>query len=590
MRKIVAMLLLPLAFLLLCATDVRAEGNALYIDTTYDCDGRGGTYEGGYVPAVEGGQARFVLPLRAQDSAIPSITVTPEISTEASSPFAYGNYQFTVYASAPGPEDPNRDNLFVISLNLPLKAERINGTYPITFQVRYTDSTGAQQSQAFPVYVTISDGTDPNAPQPSEAPAGLLSIDGAHLYAGMDKPYADGYMPRVENGSAFIVLPLVGVTYDGRVTVTVDLGATADSPFLYGNYSQTATPQGWGSLYLFSFEIPLAHDRYNGSYPVTLRAEYLNARGAQTQQSFTVYVTITDGKTPPDPNAVEKVEAEKPELFISQCAIAPETVGGNETFTVDVTIENIGNIRARSVKLSWASSEPGILPVETANAQLLENIAAGESAHASFAMKTTKDVLAGSQPFTVTLDYVDLYGGTYSTAREFLVHITQPVELSYDAISVPKEITAGETLSLPANVFNIGKAPLRNVSVSVSGAGLFPTSTVFLGDIAPGEAGYGQMEVFIGMLSMTEGYTESYGQTHGLYTITYYDDADTEYTAETTFTLEIKQPVIETDTQPEENQSPVIQWWAAVLVGLAVIAILVSVIVVSRFIRAMKMQ
>ena len=53
MRKIVAMLLLPLAFLLLCATDVRAEGNALYIDTTYDCDGRGGTYEGGYVPAVE---------------------------------------------------------------------------------------------------------------------------------------------------------------------------------------------------------------------------------------------------------------------------------------------------------------------------------------------------------------------------------------------------------------------------------------------------------------------------------------------------------------------------------------------------------
>ena len=70
MRKIVAMLLLPLAFLLLCATDVRAEGNALYIDTTYDCDGRGGTYEGGYVPAVESGQARFVLPLRAQDTAL----------------------------------------------------------------------------------------------------------------------------------------------------------------------------------------------------------------------------------------------------------------------------------------------------------------------------------------------------------------------------------------------------------------------------------------------------------------------------------------------------------------------------------------
>ena len=61
--------------------------------------------------------------------------------------------------------------------------------------------------------------------------------------------------------------------------------------------------------------------------------------------------------------------------------------------------------------------------------------------------------------------------------------------MSCDPVSLPKEITAGETISLPANVFNIGKSPLRNVTVNLTGAGLFPTSSVFLGDIQPGQAG-----------------------------------------------------------------------------------------------------
>jgi len=112
---------------------------------------------------------------------------------------------------------------------------------------------------------------------------------------------------------------------------------------------------------------------------------------------------------------------------------------------------------------------------------------------------------------------------------------------------------------------------------------------VFLGDIVPGEAGYGELKVFVGMLSMTEGYSQSYGLTHGVYTITYYDDNDAEHTAETEFTLEIKQPVIESAAEPEEDPQPVIQWWVAVLAGFAAIAILVAALVVSRFLRAWKM-
>ena len=440
--------------------------------------------------------------------------------------------------------------------------------------------------------VTTPNPTPEPTPQPTPVVEQLI-IDSWSLYDGMDKTYQQGYVPRIVNGCCYIIFPLIGETYDGKVTVTADLGATADSPFVFGNYSQTAA--GWGR-YVFMFEIPLVKGRINGSYPVTLKADYLDVLGQQKQQSFTLYVTISDGKNPPDPNDVPKQEVEKPELFISNCIITPDTVSGEEIFTAEVTIDNIGAIRARSVRLSYGSEAAGIIPAYTNNAMHLENIASGESATVSFALRTTGDVLAGEQPFYVTLDYVDLYGGVYTATRQFLVNVTQPAEMTYDAISLPKSVTAGETFTLPANVFNVGKSPLRNVTVNLSGAGLFPTSSVFLGDIQPGQAGYGEMKVFVGMLSMTEGYTESYGKTSAVYTVTYTDDAGETHTAEQQLSTEIKQPILDgekTDAEKqaeEEQKRAMSQWWISALAAFAAIAIIVAVIVVSKFARMMRMK
>ena len=210
--------------------------------------------------------------------------------------------------------------------------------------------------------VTTPNPTPEPTPQPTPVVEQLI-IDSWSLYDGMDKTYQQGYVPRIVNGCCYIIFPLIGETYDGKVTVTADLGATADSPFVFGNYSQTAA--GWGR-YVFMFEIPLVKGRINGSYPVTLKADYLDVLGQQKQQSFTVFVTVSDGKKPKDPDAKEA--AEKPELFISACEITPDTVGGDGEFSVNVKIDNIGSIRARSVRLTYGSEAEGILPYDTNNA------------------------------------------------------------------------------------------------------------------------------------------------------------------------------------------------------------------------------
>ena len=441
-----------------------------------------------------------------------------------------------------------------------------------------------------------SDAPD-ETPEPFVAP-GQLTIDSDKLYKGMNKTYKDGYIPAVKDGKVTIILPLIGKTHSGEVTLTADLGATTDSPFVFGNYSQTAKG---GEPYVFSLSIPLASGRINGAYPVTLNASYIDASGSLTTQAFIIYVTITDGKKPVDPNAIqtpEKEMAEKPELFISSCVVDPNAVGGDQEFSVKVKIENIGNIRARNIRLSYggAAADGGaacIVPVDINNAIHLDNIASEESSEAIFKLKTTPNITSGNQSFYVTLDYADAYGGEYSSTRNFLVAVTQPAEIKYDDITkaVPEKITAGETFSLPANVYNTGKSTLKNVMITVDGAGLFPTAAVFLGDIAPGGTGNGELSVFAGQLSMTSGYTESYGKTNGIYKITYTDEAGEEHTVEMDFSLEIVQPVIETEEEETElTEEPAFQWWVVILVGFAIIAVIIAVIVVTKVTRSAKLR
>ena len=57
------------------------------------------------------------------------------------------------------------------------------------------------------------------------------------------------------------------------------------------------------------------------------------------------------------------------------------------------------------------------------------------------------------------------------------------------------------------------------------------------------------------------------------------------------FSLEIVQPVIETEEEETElTEEPAFQWWVVILVGFAIIAVIVAVIVVTKVTRAAKLK
>lgn len=135
--------------------------------------------------------------------------------------------------------------------------------------------------------------------------AAALCIDNQNVYEGMDSAYNKGYQPVCENGKVTLVLPLMcsGKMKQDKITASVDLGDTKDSPFVFRNYEKdflckpeyiNGTEETKG-IYLVSFTFDLSGSRINGIYPVIINASGEDENGNKIQKAFKNYVTITDG-------------------------------------------------------------------------------------------------------------------------------------------------------------------------------------------------------------------------------------------------------------------------------------------------------
>lgn len=452
-----------------------------------------------------------------------------------------------------------------------------------------SDRTTSEKKQ------TVSPSTEDKSTRTSDVG---LQIDNENKYENMEKSYHDGYVPTIKDNKVYLVLPLVGKTHNDTVNISVDLGEAENSPFVFGNYNQTITNE---NLYLFQVIIPLESSAINGTYPIMITAEYLSVNGEKITQNYTLYVTITTGIAPVDPNATpedttpadttsEKEAAECPDLYISECIIAPSSIGGNEEFDVIVTINNIGNLKARNIKIIYGETGSlDIVPASAINVINIDNISNSKTTKAAFKMKTTENITNGIHFFPIQVDYVDYYGGVYTFTQQFTINVIRTAQIDYDALAIPEEAESGTTLELPVNIFNVGKSILKNVKISLEGDGLTPISSVYLGDIDVGLTGNGTLSVFVGTLE-----NGNYGNIQGTYIISYDDEAGEMKSITNDFTFEITEPTSETsDTTAEEDvavKQPDVQWWVSLLIGLAIIAIIVSFIVTGRIIKANKMQ
>ena len=180
-----------------------------------------------------------------------------------------------------------------------------------------------------------------------------VCIDNQNVYEGMESAYNKGYQPVCENGKVTLVLPLMcsGKMKQDKITASVDLGDTKDSPFVFRNYEKDFLckpeyingTEETKEIYLVSFTFDLSGSRINGIYPVIINASGEDENGNEIQKAFKNYVTITDGidkkeKSQNDDKTVEGSQETAAEVNSNDKDV--EIVNGNDGTAGDITAEN----------------------------------------------------------------------------------------------------------------------------------------------------------------------------------------------------------------------------------------------------------
>lgn len=475
-----------------------------------------------------------------------------------------------------------------------------------------TQPTTAEQTE--PSTTPTSEPTQPTepttqpttpAPQPStpvepesQIPT-ALEIDTDNIYEGMDCAYEDGYMPRTANGYMYLVLPLLpnGDVYEDKIKVSLGLGSSGSSPFVMANYEktfslETVTPKYSNKeieLFLVEFEVALSSERTNGVYPVTVNISGFDTSGQSISCIYTLYVTITDGKSTKIVTPAPEVATAEPVVYISGSVAEPEKVMAGEEFTLTLTLKN--SLTTKSVKNMLVTVDTGNLQMnlmEDSNIFPIEKIAAGGEETLSLRLKADPSTPAGKYSINFSFKYDSSKTLNLSSSGTAIVEIHQPANMELVMPRFAESVTVGETIPLSLQVMNMGRDPMYNVRCVVSGFGFAPSNTGFIGEMAAGSSATTKVELYIIALNASSGNENGsqYGNTTGTVTLIYEKETGEEFQQETQFETVVQRPIVEipqADSAAEQEEKAAGQWWISVLIlGGVILAAGITAIVLHK--------
>ena len=447
-----------------------------------------------------------------------------------------------------------------------------------------------------------SQPTEPTQPTQPTTPSKIptaVEIDTEHVYHGMDRAYEDGYIPRTSGNTMYLVLPLRtnGSIYKNEIKVSLGLGASASAPFEIANYEKiftlesvvpkdTEEPQ---DVFLVQFDVALSEKRYNGVYPVTVNISGYDAENNPIDCIYTIYVTITDGRSTEAKQTAPEVATAEPVIYISGSRVEPEKAMAGEEFTLTVTLKN--SLTTKFVRNMLVKVDTGNLHInllEDSNVFQIDKIPAGGEAELTIHFGTDSSLPAGKYPLNFTFNYDSSKTLNLSSSGTTLVEIQQPANMELVMPRFADSVTVGETIPVNFQVMNMGRDPMYNVRCVVSGFGFAPSNTGYIGTMGAGTSATTKIELYIIALNASKGNENGnqYGNTVGTVTLIYENENGEAFQQETTFETTVNRPIVQlqqTDNTEEEKQKAASQWWVSVLIlGGVILAAVIGIILVKK--------
>ena len=461
-----------------------------------------------------------------------------------------------------------------------------------------TDPTDSTEPTGVTEPTQPTNPTNPTEPAGSSIPTSL-EIDTENIYEGMDKAYEDGYVPRISNGMMFLVLPLLsnGDLHDNEIKVSLNLGSSSSSPFEIANYEKTfelkkvkpKNSEEKVELFLVEFDVKLSSSRTNGVYPVVVNVSGYDDSGSAINCTYTLYVTITDGKSNEPPKTYVETPTAEPVVFISNSVMMPGEAMAGEEFTLTLTLKN--SLTTKSVKNMLVKVDTGNLHInllEDTNIFQIDKIAAGGETTLTLRFGTDASIPAGKYTLNFTFNYDSSKTLNLSSSGTAIVEIQQPANMELVMPRFPQSVTVGETIPLSLQIMNMGRDKMYNVRCVVSGYGFAPANTGYIGTMDAGSSATTEVELYIIALNASKGNEsgEQYGNTVGTITLIYEDESGKEFSQELQFETSVNRPVVvitQADTAAEEEEKSTGQWWISVIIlGGVILAAGVGFVLIKR--------
>lgn len=346
-----------------------------------------------------------------------------------------------------------------------------------------------------------------------------FEIDTVHAYAGMDRPYGQGYTPDTSRDTMTIMLPLLSDAAQGDITAALAPKNPNNTPFKQQMLEKQFSPKeyrfasGTVSAYLVTFKLELYQNRLNGEYPLVITVSGHDVKGNEITQAFQLETVVTDG--------IEDTGIPQAEITAFQAG--KEYLSAGENGEIRLQVRNTSGIRALkdlTVRLQDAAGDVLPLSVDTVR---LGQLSAGEGAECVIPVAVAQKAAAQLHTLDIAVQYTYGGGKTANTSVKYTVDVRQPVHLAYTEAALPARVTQGDVPSFSMTLMNMGKSTISNALLTFSIPGLSNGGSVLAGTIAPGESKAASTNFRVDGSTLGEvsgtlvlSYDDAYGEAHNI--------------------------------------------------------------------------
>lgn len=442
-----------------------------------------------------------------------------------------------------------------IKISLRVKETADVGTYPIPFDITYSNSAGNQYSNKQSIYFEVTE----------EYSKPLILVRNV-------KTNPEVVTAESRNNLEFelyntgdldarrIKLTLKGLSKDGfMIEDSID---NRYFDYLEGKQSKRV-----------NFDLLVSENIPKGTNSLDVVLNYFDQDNNEYTDTKTIYI-----------NNVEGAEGDSgkgtPKIIVNSYNTNPDIVTAGKSVAFEFTLKNTHMSKTIKNMKAVVGSEDGTFSLEGgSNSFYVSELKPEEEYTKTFYLRAKADALSRAYPITIEFDYEDAEGTSYNATEKINIPVVEKTDLSIDNINGPYEMYVGNTGYISFEYYNKGKATISNLSVSIEGDYSPVATTNYIGNVEAGTGSYSEIEIR----------ADKDGDTKGTLIFSFEDSSGNIKTIERAVSGFVygDQPVFEPDPgmmdmpvvmEPEKEQ---MEWWKLLLIGLG--TFLLTMIIV-RFI------